>query len=76
MAGNLFVCNARNEDGSRGEKESEVVLVQDATAAWQKDEEGFAADLVHKVHVESLKEFASIADTGDVVKLWSSWIKQ
>jgi hypothetical protein len=31
MAGNLWVCDARTEDGGRGE-EGEVVFIEDATA--------------------------------------------
>lgn len=61
MAGNLGVC---------GEK-GEVVLVQDATAAWKKSEEGFEAEVVHAVNVESLKEFASVKNVKDVVGAWS-----
>lgn len=33
MAGNLWVCDERREDGGRGE-EGEIVLIEDATAAW------------------------------------------
>ncbi|KFZ24816.1 hypothetical protein V502_00708 [Pseudogymnoascus sp. VKM F-4520 (FW-2644)] len=76
MAGNLWVADARNEKGERGEH-GEVILVQDATAAWKKTEDGFDAELVHKVHVESLREFASILNTENtenVVGLWKSWL--
>jgi len=75
MAGNLGVADARNENVELGEK-GEVVLVQDATAAWKKSEDGFDAELVHKVHVESLKEFASIENTENVVKSWKSWLSE
>jgi nicotinamidase-related amidase len=68
MAGNLMVC-----DGESGEK-GEVVLVEDATAAWKKSEDGFDAELVHKVHVESLKEFATIEKTQEVVESWKGWL--
>lgn len=59
MAGNLHVCG-----------EGEVVLLQDATAAWKKSEEGFEAEVVHAVNVESLREFASVRDVKDVVANW------
>jgi nicotinamidase-related amidase len=72
MAANLWVCDARTEDGGRGE-EGEIVLIDDATAAWKKAEDGFEADLVHKVHVESLKEFATVRNTEEVLALWKTW---
>lgn len=72
MAANLWVCDARNEDGGRGE-EGEVVLIEDATAAWKKDDDGFEAELVHKVHAESLKEFATVKKTEQVLGLWKTW---
>lgn len=72
MAGNLWVCNARDDAGGRGEQ-GEVVLIEDATAAWKKSDDGFEADLVHKVHVESLGEFASIKKTDEVLKVWEAW---
>ncbi len=65
MAGNLGVCDALG--GAKGE----VVLVGDATACWKKSEESeFEAETIHGVHVESLREFAGIAKTGEVVALW------
>lgn len=65
MAGNLGVCDA--SDGRKGE----VVLVEDATACWKKSEESlFDADVVHAVHVESLREFASIVKTAEAVDVW------
>lgn len=68
MAGNLGVCDAG--DGGRGE----VVLVGDATACWKKSGESeFEAEVIHGVHVESLREFASIGKTGEVVTLWKGW---
>lgn len=71
MAGNLWVCDARTADGLRGE-EGEVVLIEDATAAWKKSNEGFDAELVHRVHVESLKEFATIKKTKEVLDEWEA----
>ncbi|KAE9366633.1 Isochorismatase hydrolase [Stipitochalara longipes BDJ] len=69
MAGNLGVCDGR--DGEKGE----VILVGDATACWKKSEEfPFDAETIHAVHVDSLKEFASIAKTGEVENLWQEWI--
>ena len=71
MAGNLGVCDGR--DGGKGE----VVLVEDATACWKKSEDShFDAEMIHAVHVDSLKEFASIAKTGDVEQLWREWISE
>jgi hypothetical protein len=71
MAGNLWVCDERDCEGKRGQQ-GEVVLVQDATAAWGKG--GYEPELVHRIHVESLKEFASVRDTETVVTLWESWL--
>ena len=68
MAANLGVCDAPG-----GEK-GEVVLVEDATAAWQKSKDGFEAEVVHKVNVESLEEFATIEKTANVVGLWEGWM--
>jgi nicotinamidase-related amidase len=69
MAGNLGVCDA--QDGGKGE----VVLVEDAVACWKKSEDSpFDAETIHGVHVESLREFASIEKTGEVVKMWRDWI--
>jgi nicotinamidase-related amidase len=68
MAGNLGVC-----DGRGGEK-GEVILVEDATACWKKNQEfPFDAETIHAVHVDSLREFASIAKTGEVETLWREW---
>jgi nicotinamidase-related amidase len=69
MAANLGVCDA--PDGS---EKGEVVLIEDATAAWQKSKDGFEAELVHQVHVESLREFASIEKTQKVLESWNGWI--
>lgn len=68
MAGNLGVCDAQS-----GEK-GEVILVEDATAAWQKAEGSFDAELVHKVHAESLQEFATVEITANVLDSWKAWI--
>jgi hypothetical protein len=65
MAGNLDICDA--PEGKKGE----VILVEDAVACWKKTEDfPFDAEVIHAVHVDSLREFASIAKTWDVVKLW------
>ncbi len=64
MAANLGVC-----DGREGEK-GEVVLVEDATACWKKSEGGFEAEVVHGVNVESLREFATVRGTGEVLEGW------
>lgn len=68
MAGNLGVC-----DSPSGEN-GEVILIEDATAAWQKAEGSFGAELVHKVHAESLQEFATVEITNNVLDSWKSWI--
>jgi nicotinamidase-related amidase len=69
MAGNLGVCNGEN--GANGE----VILVEDAVACWKKsDESPFDAETIHAVHVESLREFANIAKTTEVVELWKNLI--
>ena len=62
MAGNLGVTKSDDPEPDDG-----VYLVQDATAAHAKG--GFDAELVHAVHVESLKEFANVVTTHDVVKM-------
>ncbi|OBT70309.1 hypothetical protein VE03_00287 [Pseudogymnoascus sp. 23342-1-I1] len=61
MAGNLGVT-----DGEWGR--GEVVLVGDATACWEKVGGGWKAEIVHAVHVESLREFARVGWTGEVVR--------
>ncbi|KAH7410771.1 putative isochorismatase family hydrolase [Cadophora sp. MPI-SDFR-AT-0126] len=70
MAGNLKVADGK--DGEAGE----VVFVEDATAAWKKGEgdEWFDAEVVHKVNSESLREFATIAKTRNIVREWESWV--
>jgi nicotinamidase-related amidase len=72
MAGNLRVCDG--EDGTKGE----VFLVTDATAAWKKGEgnEWFEAEIVHSVNVESLREFATITKTEQVLGIWKGWQKE
>lgn len=62
MAANLKIC-----DGDDGE--GEVVLIEDGTATFGKGE--FSAELVHAVHIESLRgEFARISSTEEVLKAW------
>lgn len=64
MAGNLHVCDTMTEDGRM--LPGRVVLIQDATACWQKPVEvggKWDAETVHAVHVESLQEFAVILNT-------------
>ncbi|KAL5349862.1 hypothetical protein ACLOAV_004896 [Pseudogymnoascus australis] len=61
MAGNLGVV-----DGEWGK--GEVVLVGDATACWEKVGGMWKAEIVHAVHVESLREFARVGWTGEVVR--------
>lgn len=68
MAGNLKVCDG---DGEKGE----VILISDATAAFQKSKDSFDAETVHAVHAESLTEFATVTKTDDVIELWKCWIR-
>lgn len=44
--------------------------------AWKKGEgEGFFdAEIVHKVHAESLAEFASVVKTESVLEQWRGWM--
>ena len=65
MAGNLHVTDHVGADGSvvRGQ----VVLVGDATAAWEKPGGKWNAETVQAVHLESLAEFAWVVSTRDVV---------
>lgn len=58
MAGNLGVCG----------QEGEVVLVEDGTAAHGKG--GWDAETVHAVHAESLREFAGVRGTEEVLDEW------
>lgn len=71
MAGNLGVADGF-ADGER--EEGEVVLVGDATAAWRKGEgdEWVDAEMVHRVHVESLREFATVRKTDEVLDEWEA----
>lgn len=60
MAGNLKVAG-------------EVVLIGDATAAWEKvveegDGQGLDAELVMRVHLQSLREFARVSTTKRVLE--------
>lgn len=69
MAGNLGICDS--PEGKKGE----VILVEDAVACWKKTEDFlFDAEVIHAVHVDSLREFASISETGDVIQLWRDLI--
>lgn len=65
MAGNLHVTDRVGEDGRV--VEGDVVLVGDATAAWEKTGGKWDAETVHAVHLESLGEFARVTSTRDVV---------
>ncbi len=67
MAGNLHVTD--HVDGKGNVVEGEVVLVEDATACWRKVEGKWDAEVVHAVHVESLREFANIMTTEEVLKM-------
>lgn len=64
MAGNLHVTEHLDQEGLK--QRGQVILVGDATAAWEKG--GYEAEVVHAVHVESLREFAAIARTDEVLE--------
>ncbi len=70
MAGNLHVCDVLEVDGHT--RNGQIVLVDDATACWQKPNSigsgRWNAETVHAVHVESLQEFATIASTDAVIQ--------
>lgn len=70
MAGNLKVTDHVERDASGRERtvEGEVVLAADATAAWKKPDGKFDAELVQAIHVESLKEFATVKTTKEVLE--------
>ncbi|KUJ22949.1 isochorismatase hydrolase [Mollisia scopiformis] len=72
MAANLYAADGRDEQGKVIEgRKGEVVLIEDATAAWAKGD--WDAETVHKVHVASLNgEFARVAKTGDVIGEWEA----
>lgn len=74
MAANLYAADGRDGEGNvlpGGEAKGEVILVEDATAAWGKG--GFEAQLVHEIHVASLNgEFARIASTEEVIGEWKT----
>jgi len=58
---------AVGEDGEETLVKGDIVLVEDATAAWAKFGGRYDAETVQVVHVESLRgEFARVVDT-DVV---------
>jgi nicotinamidase-related amidase len=65
MAGNMHVTDYVDADGHK--IEGDVVLIGDATAAWKKPSGEWDAEVVHAVHLESLKEFARIVRTEDVL---------
>lgn len=66
MAGNLHVTDRVGPDGRV--VEGEVVLVGDATAAWEKPGGQWDAETVMAVHLESLTEFARVTTTETVVR--------
>ena len=68
MAGNLKVTDWINDDGETKGGDG-VFLIEDATATFSKG--GFGSDIVHKVNVESLKEFAAVVTTKDVMELFA-----
>lgn len=73
MAGNLKVTDWIDEDGQK-QRGDGPFLVTDATAAHAKG--GFNGDLVHAVHAESLKEFATVVKTSEVLESLSKAISR
>ena len=75
MVSDLIIDNTFNESlksgvtfitfGSESSKYIPSVLTID---------EWFDAEVVHRVNTESLREFATIGKTGDVVKEWEGWV--
>ncbi|CZR69310.1 uncharacterized protein PAC_19210 [Phialocephala subalpina] len=66
----VLVGNEKGEGTRERENVSkgDIVLVEDATAAWAKYNGEYDAELVHGVHVGSLKgEFARVVKTEDVL---------
>jgi len=67
MAGNLGVAGVNGQ----------VIFVEDATATFKKDVDSpYDAETVHGVNVESLREFAIISKTVDIVGDWQKRIDQ
>jgi nicotinamidase-related amidase len=66
-ASDLDVGNHRGEGGEV--VKGGIVLVNDATLAWEKRGGSFDAETVHRVHVESLEgEFARVVTTEEVLR--------
>ena len=58
-------------------EEGEVVFIEDATATFKKHEASpYDAEIVHGVHMESLREFASIRKTQSVIDQWRLWSEE
>lgn len=66
MAGNLHVCDIVSEKGDT--IPGRIVFIGDATYCFEKHNGKWDAETVHAVNVESLREFADIGSTDDVVK--------
>lgn len=49
-------------------RKGDIVLIEDATAAWRKPGGEWDAEVIHAVHVESLREFVRIAKTEEVLR--------
>jgi len=66
-ASDLDVCGHLNEEGEI--IKGQLLLIEDATAAWAKRGGKFDAETIQGVHVESLKgEFAKIVTSEEVLK--------
>lgn len=57
----------KEESGEAKVVKGDIILVQDATAAWKKYHGNYSADDVHAVHVQSLKgEFCKVIGVANV----------
>jgi hypothetical protein len=66
--GSGVYASMENNEGDNGELAVDmprIILVHDATRAFGKG--GVDAETVHRVHVESLKEFAEVRSAQDVI---------
>lgn len=69
MAGNLHVCDTVSENGTT--IPGRIVFIGDATYCFEKPGGKWDAETVHAVNVESLREFADIESTDNVVQALS-----
>lgn len=65
------LADEEGENGKKSEKaeviKGEIILIQDATAAWKKYHGSYSAEDAHAVHVQSLKEeFCKVMGVAEV----------